>query len=77
MRRLRWPSHDAALPKHPYRDSAIIYGCLAGAVVVIAALAGKSLVKATVAAVAFFVAATLYSWWRVREKLRAQERRER
>jgi Flp pilus assembly protein TadB len=73
VRRLRWPSHEATLPKHPYRDSAIIYGCLAGIVVVIAAVAGRSLLKATIAAVAFFVAATLYSWWRVRQKQQAQK----
>ena len=35
MRRLRWPSHEASLPSHPYRDSAIIYACLAAIIVVI------------------------------------------
>ena len=74
MRRLRWPSHEASLPSHPYRDSAIIYACLAAIIVVIGALAGRSLVKVTLLAVAFFVVATAYSWWRVREKQRAQER---
>jgi O-antigen ligase len=74
MRRLRWPSHEVTLPEHPYRDSAIIYGCLAALLVVVAAVAGRSLVKAAIAALVFFFAATLYSWWRVRQKLRAQER---
>ena len=66
MRRLRWPTHERMLPKHPYRDSALIYAGLAVLVVVVALLTGASIVKAVIAAIAAFLVATLYSWWRLR-----------
>jgi hypothetical protein len=75
MRKLRWEMHEPTTSsKHPYRDSAIIYGILAGLVVVIAAVTGRSIVKGVIAGAAFFAAAMAYSWWRWREKLRKQER---
>jgi O-antigen ligase len=74
MRKLRWQPNELAPSKHPYRDSAIIYGALAGIVVLVAVATGGSLVKAVIAAASVFVAATLYSWWRWRVKLRNQER---
>jgi heme O synthase-like polyprenyltransferase len=76
VKRLRWQLYERTLPKHPYRDSALVYGGLAGLVVVIAAATGGNVVKAVIWAAAVFVAATLYSWWRVRERLRSQERGE-
>jgi cyanate permease len=77
FRRLGFPADEAqTLPGHPYRDSAIIYGCLAALVLVVGAATGRSLWKTALAAVAFFAAATLYSWWRVREKLRNQPKEE-
>jgi membrane protein implicated in regulation of membrane protease activity len=45
-------------------------------VLVVGAATGRSLWKTALAAVAFFAAATLYSWWRVREKLRNQPKEE-
>jgi hypothetical protein len=69
MRRLRWLPPKGKLPPHPYRDSAILYGALA-VLVVVAAASGSSVVRALVWAVAVFVVATGYSWWRVRERLR-------
>ena len=74
MRKLRWPSHDAPLPKHPYRDTAIIYGSMAAIVLVLGAATGRSLWKTAALAVGFFFAATAYSWWRVRQKIDAQEK---
>jgi hypothetical protein len=76
MKRLRWQAYERTLPKHPYRDSALIYGGLAVLVVVFAAATGGNVVKAVVWGGAAFVVATLYSWWRVREKLRSQTRGE-
>jgi hypothetical protein len=73
VKKLRWEARNHTLPKHPYRDSAIIYAALAGLVVVVAAATGGNVVKAVIAAAAAFVAATLYSWWRWREKLRKQK----
>ena len=77
MRKLLWHVQERSLPKHPYRDSALIYGGLAALVVVIAAATGGNLVKAVIVAGVAFVAATLYSWWRVRERLRDEERKAR
>ena len=77
MRKLRWdvePGRSSS--KHPYRDSALVYAGLAGLVVVIAAATGGSVVKAVIAGVVVFAAATAYSWWRVRERLRRQEKTE-
>jgi Flp pilus assembly protein TadB len=74
VRKLRWDTEPAkTTSKHPYRDSAFVYAGLAGLVVVIAAATGGSVVKAVVAGVVVFTAATAYSWWRVRERLRRQE----
>jgi hypothetical protein len=70
VRKLRWQPYEVTPPKHPYRDSAILYGALAVLVVVIGAATGTSVVKALIVAAAVFVAATLYSWWRWHEKLR-------
>ena len=74
MRKLRWPSHYAELPKHPYRDTAIIYGCMAAIVPVLGAATGRSLWKTAALAAGFFFAATAYGWWRVRQKIDAQEK---
>ena len=77
VRKLRWDVEPArSSSKHPYRDSALVYAGLAGLVVVIAAATGGSVVKALIAGLVVFAAATAYSWWRVRERLRRQEESE-
>ena len=77
MRKLKWDHGPPPTSKHPYRDSALVYAVLAVLVVVITAVSGGSVVKGIVAGVIVFAAATAYSWWRVRERLRADERKER
>jgi O-antigen ligase len=67
-----WQMFERPVPKHPYRDSALIYGSLAGLVIVIAAATGGGLIKAVVIAVVVFVGATGYSWWYWRDRLRKQ-----
>ena len=62
---------------HPYRDAAIIYGCLAGVVLLLGAATGRSLWKTALAAVAFFAAAMIYTTWRIRNKSRKQAEKER
>jgi hypothetical protein len=57
------------IPKHPYRDSAIFYFVLAGAVVGVTYATGGGLLRAILIAVGFFVVATAFSWWRFRQKL--------
>ncbi len=73
-RRLRWESSPRRVPAHPYRDSALVYAVLAGAVVGITAATGGHLRTALIVAPLLFVAATSYSWWGWREKMREEAR---
>jgi len=85
---LRWERPDAR-PKHPYRDTAILYAVFAAIIVAVTAITGGNLlpggsarsgVTGTLAragavpvAAGFFVVATAFSWLR----WRTQGRRER
>ena len=62
------------IPKRPYRDSAILYGALAVAIVAFAAVTGGSLIRAVLIAVAFFALAMGWSWYRWRVRLREERR---
>jgi predicted tellurium resistance membrane protein TerC len=57
------------LPRHPFRDSAILYGVLAAIVVAVGLLTNGNVLNAVVVALVFFVAATGYSWWRFKRRL--------
>ena len=59
-----------ALPRHPYRDSAIFYAILSGCLIGIASFTGAGLERGLMVGAVFFVIATGFSWWRFREKLR-------
>ncbi|HET7808337.1 MAG TPA: hypothetical protein VFK71_07530 [Gaiellaceae bacterium] len=59
--------------KRPYRDSALAYGGLGALVFVIAYATGSGLLKSLVGAVAAFVLATAYTWWRMRARERDAE----
>jgi hypothetical protein len=69
----RRQSEQRPLPAHPYRDSAIVYGVMAVILVVLAGVTGGSLVKATVAAIIFWLGATGWSWWKFRGRIRERE----
>jgi hypothetical protein len=60
-RRLRWSLPDPPRPKHPYRDTLLVYAGLALVVVLIGWLTGGGFVKAVVVALAVFAAASVYS----------------
>jgi hypothetical protein len=60
---------EKELPKHPYRDSAILYAVMAGAGFGFLLLTGQRAWVAAVAMSGFFVAATAWSWWRFRARL--------
>jgi hypothetical protein len=75
-RLLRWEIPGARLPKHPYRDSTILYAVFAGLIVLMAWASGGSVGRGVVYAVAFFVVACAWSWWRWRQRLRAAAREE-
>ena len=72
----RWPGPPSRAPRRPYRDSALLYGSMAAAIVAVAALTGGSIVRAVVIGCSFFVVATAWSWRRWRERLREAGRRQ-
>jgi Flp pilus assembly protein TadB len=63
------------VPRNVYRDSAILYGVLAVAIVAFAAVTGGDLVRACVVAVAFFALAIGWSWYRWRSRAGTEGRR--
>jgi len=77
VKRLRWDSLDRGrpVPKHPYRDTAILYGVLAVLIVVIAYATDGDVVNAVVTALLVFVVATLWSWRTWRNRLREERLR--
>lgn len=65
---------DEPLPRHPYRNSAIFYGLLAGVVIGFGVLTNNALMETIVIAVVFFVLATGYTWWRFRQRIQREGR---
>jgi hypothetical protein len=60
-RRLRWGLPETPRPKHPYRDTLLVYAGLAVFVVLFGWLSGGGVVKAIVVAIALFVIGSVYS----------------
>ena len=69
-RYLHWGPPEQPPPKHPYRDSLLVYGGMAVVLVVLAWATGGSLVRAVVIAVVVWLAASAWSIVRWRERLR-------
>jgi nicotinamide riboside transporter PnuC len=63
------------LTRRPYRDSAIFYGALAVVIVVVAVATGGNILEAILVALAAFILATGWTWWRFREQLEERGRR--
>jgi hypothetical protein len=59
------------VPDHPYRDTAILHGTLGAILFAVASLTGTGLAKSALVALAYFVAATAWSWWRFSARIRA------
>jgi hypothetical protein len=57
------------VPKRPFRDSALFNAVLALIIVGVAWYTDGPLGKAIAFAVAFFVIATAWSWWRFRTRI--------
>ncbi|HEU5363845.1 MAG TPA: hypothetical protein VFU56_10915 [Gaiellaceae bacterium] len=72
QRYLRWGLPEQPVPKHPYRDSLLVYGFFALLVVLLAWVTGGSVVRGVVVAAAVWVAASLWSIVRWRERLRRE-----
>jgi membrane protein implicated in regulation of membrane protease activity len=71
-RHLRWGLPEAPVPKHPYRDSMLVYGFFAALVVLLAWVTGGSVGKAALIAVAVWAAATIWSIARWRQRLQRE-----
>ena len=74
-RRLQWQLPQRPPPKHPYRDTLIVYAGLAVVIVLIAWATGGKVGKAAVVAAVVFVVASAWSVVRWRSKLQAEARR--
>ena len=70
-RRLQWGLPESPTPKHPYRDTLIIYGVLALVIVLIAWATGGGVARAIVIAMFFYVVASVWSITRWRMRLRS------
>ena len=66
---------ETRIPEHPFRDSAILNAILAGVIVGFTAITGGGIARAVLTAIAFFVLATAWTWWRFRQRLQARDRR--
>jgi Flp pilus assembly protein TadB len=76
-RRLKWGVPEQPPPKHPYRDTLIIYAVFAVLIVVVAWLTGGGVQRATLFAVLFYVVASVWSLVRWRARLREEAERAR
>ena len=77
QRHLRWGLPETPVPKHPYRDSMLVYGFLALLVVLLAWITGGSVGRAVVIAVVVWIAASAWSIVRWRQQLRREDARRR
>jgi Flp pilus assembly protein TadB len=74
-RRLKWGVPEQPTPKHPYRDTLIIYAVFAVLIVVVAWATGGGVGYAVEVAVLFYVVASAWSISRWRKRLREEAER--
>ncbi len=75
-RRLQWELPETPPPKHPVRDTVLVYGVLAMIVVGVAWATGGAVGKAALVALGFFAIASGWNAYRWRVKAKAAARRE-
>ena len=71
-RRLNWGVPETPPPKHPYRDTILVYAAFSIVLVLVAWLTGGGVKRAAAVAVLFFVVATAWTSYRFHSKLREQ-----
>jgi hypothetical protein len=71
-RRLRWGLPEPPTPKHPYRDTLLVYGFFAVLVVVFAWVTGGPVGKAVLIAAVVWVAASVWGIARWRQRLQRE-----
>ena len=77
MRKSFWgiglgPDPAPALTKHPYRHAAIAHGILALIIAVLGLTTSSHVARTLLMAVGYFVVATGWTWWRYREREKAE-----
>ena len=75
-RRLHWGVPEEPPPKHPYRDTLIVYAVFSVLIVLVAWLTGGGVRRALVIAILFYVVASAWSVSRWRNRLREAARKE-
>ena len=71
-KRLEWGVPEEPPPKHPYRDSLIMYAAFAVVIVLVAWATGGGVQRAAVIAIVFFLAASAWSVTRWRTRIREE-----
>ena len=74
-RHLRWGLPEPPVPKHPYRDTLLVYGFFAVLVVLLAWLTGGNVGKAIVVAIVVWAAASVWGIARWRQRIQRDEAR--
>ena len=74
-RRLQWDLPETPPPKHPYRDTLLVFAGLAVIVVLVAWATGGSVGQAVEVAIVFFVVASAWNVYRWRAKVNEAARR--
>jgi hypothetical protein len=59
---------DLPPPRQPYRRAVVFHAILAAVIVLVAAVSGGDATKTLVVAGVYFVAATGWSWFRLRQR---------
>lgn len=74
-RRLQWGGiPESPPPKHPYRDTLLVYAGFAVVIVLLAWVTGGGVVRALVIAAVFYVVASAWSITRWRRRMREEAR---
>jgi hypothetical protein len=73
-RRLQWELPETPPPKHPYRDTLIVYAALAVIIVLVAWATGGKVGWAVIVAAVFFAVASTWNVVRWRGKVQAATR---
>jgi hypothetical protein len=74
-RHLRWGLPEAPIPKHPYRDTLLVYAFFAALVVLLAWVTGGSVGKAVLIAIVVWAAASVWSIARWRQRIQREAAR--
>ena len=70
-------SADPPSAKRPFRDSALLYAGMAIVVLTLVFISGGNMAVAVPVVLGCFVVATGYAWWKLKQRLEEEQRRQR